>query len=443
MRSSIFSIFALIFLAFMFCPASHAAVDITIVGAEPGPNKTGEIPAYTGSDGLTCPAGFEKGQYLTNPYPDEKPLFRIDHTNVDEYKDRLSPGQVERLKRHPKFYMNIYPTHRTVEFCPEFYAATEKNRETANVDDNGVLRNFNGGIAFPTPENGLEAIWNIRRMYIADDAESTTCNRIVSPSGKVIKSKQTVLMRNYGVARLKSDNAPDSNGISQKIRNVYNEPADTAGLAFLSISYVDDNRLEDTWLYLPSLRRVRRSPSLTGGGQLQGELTMDENGLEFRGKVNDWHWKLLGKKEMYVPYNTYDIWGVDVPDKEECWAKDLNPERIRYELHRVWVVEGTARKGLSHPYSKRVGYYDEDSWQPLVADRYDKRGNLWRMYENYAYSDYCFKYRMIVGFIYMNLESGRYELFGGCRDEDTINTINDIGLKNSKFSVSGLKKDGR
>jgi len=433
MRISISAIIALIFFLFASLAVSHATVDISIVGADPGPNETGEIPAYVGGEGLTCPAD----------YKDEKPLFRIDHTNVDKYKDRLSAGQIMRLKKHPRFYMNIYPTHRNVEFFPKFYEATKKNRETASLDDKGVLQNFNGGIAFPTPKNGIEGIWNIRRMYLGDDAISTNCNRVVSPSGKVVHGEQSVKVRNYGVCRLLSDNVPDPDGIAQKVRNIVTAPADAAGTAFLAIAYVDDNRLEDTWLYLPTLRRVRRAPSLTGGGQLQGELTMDENGLEFRGVINDWHWKLLGKKEMYIPYNCYDMWKVGATDEEECWALDINPERIRYELHRVWVLEGTAREGLNHPYSKRVGYYDEDSWQPVVADRYDKRGDLWRMYENYAYAEYCQKIRQIIGYIYMNLETGRYELFGGCLNEDTLATIYNTGLEDSEFTVQGLRKSGR
>ena len=442
MKSSFFSILASLCLFFGSYGLS-SAVDITIVGADPGPNETGEIPAYTGNEGLTCPAGFQKGQYLANPYKDEKPLFRIDHTNVEKYKDRLSPGQVARLKRHKRFYMNIYPTHRNIEFIPEFYEATKKNLKTAYLDDKNILQDFHGGVAFPNPKNGVEGIWNILRMYLGDDAVAWNCNRVVSPAGKIMKGIWVTKVRNYGVNRLKSDNAPDPNGIAQKVRNLVTHPADTAGLAFLAISYLDNNRDQDTWLYLPALRRVRRAPTMTGGGSLEGELVMDENGLEFRGKINDWHWKLLGKKEMYIPYNCYDIWEVGASDEEECWAQDINPERIRYELHRVWVVEGTARKGLNHPYSKRVGFYDEDSWQPVVADRYDRRGNLWRMYENYSYADYCYKMRMIIGYIYMNLESGRYELFGGCREEDTINTIYDSRLEDSEFSVQGLRRAGR
>ncbi len=442
MRASMIGSFVLCLLLAVSISTSEA-LDISVMGADPGPNATGEIPAFEGHENMTCPSDFEQGDYFPNPYKREQPLFRIDHTNVDEHKDRLSPGQIMRLKKHHKFYMEVYPTHRNNVFCPEFYAATAKNREVAYVDDKGVLREFNGGAAFPSPKNGLEAIWNIRRMYVGDDADALTCRRIVSPSGKVKKTMWVTKVLNYGTSRIKTWPFENPDNYYQKIRNLTTYPADEKGVDFLAFMYMDDNRLQDAWLFLPTLRRVRRAPSMGDEGQLDGELTMDENGLEFRGTVNKWDWKLYGKKEMYVAYNNYDIWPENASDKDECWAGDLNPTRIRYELHRVWMVEGTLKEGFDHPYSRRVGYYDEDSWQPQMADRYDKRGNLWRMYEAYPYSNPCNQMRYIIGYIYMNLESSRYEVFGGCRKQLPKTTIYDTGLTEDFFTVQALRKSGR
>ena len=234
-----------------------------------------------------------------------------------------------------------------------------------------------------------------------------------------------------------------SENVAQKLVTFFSYPADQAGTTFMSFMYLDDNRLEDTWLYIPALRRVRRAPTLSGGGQMGGEMTMDEQGFPFRGKVNDWNWKLLGKREMYVPYNCYDMFQIGAKDEEECFALDINPARIRYELHRVWVVEGTVKEGINHPYSRRVSYYDEDIWEALVADRYDKRGNIWRMYESYSYPDYCIKLRATAGYIYLNLESGRYDFFGGSLTEKTRASIYNTGIKESEFTVQNMRKLGR
>jgi len=421
-----------------YTPAQKAA----IIGADPAGSASGEITPFVGKGDLPCPPGYVKGQFLPNPYKDEKPLFRIDQSNVHKYEDRLSPGQVARLKRNKNFYMNVYPTHRNMEACDEYYAATEKTRKTVHLDDKKMLQGFQGGVPFPTPKNGVEAIWNVKRPYSADDAYITDCRRVVSPTGKVKKSIRRTNVLTYDERRVKSklDN-PDA--LSYKILAYYTYPADEAGTTYLTFGYLDDDRLEDAWIYLPGLRRVRRAPSLTGGGQLDGESTMDDLGYEFRGPVNDWSWKLLGKKEMYIPVNNYDMWTIGTPDEEECLPGDINPTNLRYELRRVWAVEGTPRDGLNHPYGKRVGYYDEDTWAPAVADRHDKRGNLWRVLEWYTNYDYCQMMRNVIAQQYLNLESGRYELSGGCRDQDTLLGIYDTGLDESDFTVQSLRKTGR
>ena len=137
------------------------------------------------------------------------------------------------------------------------------------------------------------------------------------------------------------------------------------------------------------------------------------------------------------------MWQVDTPDKEECLPGDINPKTLRYELRRVWVVEATAKEGINHPYSKRVFYADEDNWYVMVCENYDRRGNLWRMSEFYTYLDYCTNYRTVVAMIYLNLESGRYELIGGGRSKDTKTMFMDTGLKESDFTVQALRRMGR
>lgn len=130
------------------------------MGAVAGGNDTGEIPAYEGAKGLTCPADYKPGQFLPNPYKGENPLFRIDHTNVGQYKERLSPGQIARLKKNKNYYMNVYPTHRKTEFCKEFYQTTEKSRESSRLDEHNVLQDFQGGV----PQSRIRPVRGFRWM---------------------------------------------------------------------------------------------------------------------------------------------------------------------------------------------------------------------------------------------------------------------------------------
>lgn len=96
----------------------------------------------------------------------------------------------------------------------------------------------------------------------------------------------------------------------------------------------------------------------------------------YNGAPDHYEWALLGKREMLVPYNSYAVHQKGLAYGDILKSRFINPDLLRYELHRVWVVEATLRKGFSHPYAKRRFYFDEDSWQILAADIYDKDGVL-------------------------------------------------------------------
>ncbi len=414
----------------------------TRIGAEASGNKSGDIPAYEGDSGLKCPAYYEKGEWLPNPYAGEKKLFRIDSRNVDKYADKLTYGQVARLKKNKKIFMDVYPTHRNFVFSESFYRAIDKNMTTCRLDSRHGLTGYNGGVPFPYPDNVYQMVWNIKRQYFADDVMGINeARRVVSPSGRIKKTVWTTKVINFEGRLGKPIPNPDK--AFSKILAVYLYPADVAGTAMLTIQYPDDERQDDAWLYIPTLRRVRRAPSMTKGGQIDGESTIDELGCGFRGPVNDWEWKFLGKKEIYIPANCYDMYKIGTKDEDECWSGDINPDGVRWELRRVWVIEGKIKPGISHPYSKRIEYMDEDNWHPSMGDRYDRRGNLWRMYAFYVYFDYCQKFRAVVSHLYLNLESGRYEIHGGQRTKESKRAIVNSGLNADDFTVQNLRREGR
>ena len=107
-----------------------------------------------------------------------------------------------------------------------------------------------------------------------------------------------------------------------------------------------------------------------------GATTFDDSFI-FNGSMDRFDFKLVGKKEIIVPYNDYvAVYG----SKQDDLLKPnfLNPDLVRWELHRVWIVEATLREGKRHVYSKRTFYLDEDSWMALASDEYDGRGQLYR-----------------------------------------------------------------
>jgi hypothetical protein len=417
----------------------------TPVGAEAGPNETGEIPAWEGASELhkKCPDTWKLRDWLPDPFANDKVLYRIDHTNVDQYKHRLSAGQIERLKKNKFFYINVYPTHRVTDHCEAYKRETEENVTKCYLDKDNVLCGYEGGRPFPFPKRGVEAIWNVKKFGNSDDINTLTCRRVVSPAGKVRRSVWEVNVIFFESRR--SEQFENPKKIVFINRTTWHYPPDKNGESFMSIYYIDDTKKEDLWVYNPALRRVRRAPSMEGGYQADGESTIDEVGYGYRAPVNYWDWKLLGKKEMYLPQNNYGLWQPDAPADGECLAGDMNPLRLRYELRRVWVIDAKLNRDINHPYSRRVMHLDEDRFKIEVADDYDKRDNLWRVQEYFPVYDFCQKLNVFAGDIYLNLESGRYELHGGCRSDDdrvhpqTYNT----GLKPEEFTVQAMRSLGR
>jgi hypothetical protein len=146
----------------------------------------------------------------------------------------------------------------------------------------------------------------------------------------------------------------------------------------------------------------------------------------FNGPPDRFEWQLLGKRELYVPYNAYRLHGDDVGAGEILRDGHIDPALARYELHRVWVVEGRLRAGERHVYSRRVFYVDEDSWQILVSDSYDSKGKLWRVAESHALAYYDVPVLWDTLQVHHDLRDRRYFVFGI-----------DVGLAAPRFDEGG------
>src|SRR5881397_3351471 len=71
--------------------ADRLGKELTPVGAERAASKDGSIPAWSGGD-LKAPPGWKPGTARPDPYAGDKPLYSIDASNADKYKDKLTEG---------------------------------------------------------------------------------------------------------------------------------------------------------------------------------------------------------------------------------------------------------------------------------------------------------------------------------------------------------------
>lgn len=362
--------------------AKALGTTLTEFGAIKAGNKEGTIPEYTG--GLTkAPPDFKaKSGFWANPFKDEKPLFRIDAKNLDKYADKLSEGQKQLIKTHAGYYINVYPSHRTATYPAKVLQATVRNATTCNTakDFMAVDVSCRGGMPFPIAKNGYEAMWNLLLRYSVDTDVTTAAGRgwIVDSNGKATMTSEqfTRTERPYYQTDIK-DRDPQ---MFWRVYSVTNAPARKSGQISMLTDYLDmDAKPRRAASYTPGQRRVKLAPEFTYDtpvSELGGATFFDELFL-FSGKMDRFDFRLLGKKEMFIPYNNYENYGECAKDKQFD-GTHLNPACERFELHRVSVVESVLKPGQRHSYAKRVYYLDEDQSGAGMFDAFDQNGTLYR-----------------------------------------------------------------
>lgn len=412
---------------------------LTPMGSEMAANADGSIPAWTG--GLATNAGTvdSKGSY-SDPYANEKPLFTITAQNVAQYQKFLSPGQMAMFKRFPDTYkMNIYPTHRSANLPKAVYDQSRENvTKTSMADGGNGLHDYAHGIPFPLPTEALEVMWNHMTRYRGGSYERISSSALVRENGAVSYVRNQALIN---FADTISGLEPGNNTLFMFKSRVL-EPARLSGEAVLVHEPIDQvAEPRSAWQYLPGQRRVRRAPMIAydNSARYSNGLITADNIDGYNGAPDRFDWKLIGKQELYIPYNSYKIGSHDLKYDAVIKPNHVNQDLARYEKHRVWVVEATLKPSARHIYAKRRFYIDEDSWQIAQSDQYDSRGELWRSGELHAIQQYDHNFTYNVLETSYDLISGRYYA-GGLANEETAPMRVGFPAKTDDYTPSDLRR---
>ena len=419
--------------------------ELTPLGAERAGNGK-DIPPWRG--GLTVPTlDYKKaGQHHPNPYPQDKPLFVITAANKDKHKEHLTKGQITLFETYPdSFKMPIYKTRRTAAAPEWIYDNTYKNAIRAELNENGAgLRYAYGGTPFPIAKNGLEVIWNHitrwRGVFLSRRASEVAVQK--NGNFSLVTVQQDIFF-NY--------NNPDAtindlNNILFYYLSFTKAPARLAGGAVLLHETIDQvEEARQAWGYNAGQRRVRRAPNLaydTPIAAADGLRYADDTDM-YNGAPDRYNWKLIGKKEIYIPYNNYELSSKNLTYKEILKPGHLNPDYTRYEKHRVWVVEANLKEGARHVYQKRRFFIDEDTWSIAVADQYDSAGHLWRISMAYLKNYYELPVTWTTLDVFHDVKARRYHVQG--LDNEERSTIDfSLAIPGSQyFTPSALRRRGK
>jgi hypothetical protein len=291
-----------------------------------------------------------------------------------------------------------------------------KNATAAKTTDNGVaIDNAMAGYPFPIPKTGSEAIWNHLLRYSGLGYDGSRYeNWNVDSAGVPTLAVQADAFWAWPIYDAKRTGTISASEPFWYNKLLYVGPARRNGEALLIVDAVNPlKQPRRAWQYLPGQRRVRLAPDLaydTPNPGAAGAGTYDDVSV-LNGAIDRFDWKLIGKKEMYVPYSSYRLTyhrnAADITTPHH-----INPDLVRWELHRVWVVEATLKEGKRHVYSKRVFYLDEDSWTALASDQYDGRGQLYR--SSFAFQSYSYDVQAPFAdtFAIYDFNSGAYNITG-------------------------------
>jgi len=354
--------------------------DLTPVGAERAGNVAGTIPAWTG--GLPVTPIDQKVGYL-DPYADDPVLFTITAQNVDQYADQLGPGYLEMFKKFPDTYrMNIYPTRRSASLPDAVVAEIKARAPYSRSVDYSVYDTGRSAVPFPITSNPVEMMYNHSLRWRGGSVDRLYNWFPVDRSGR------------YFSVRVLERQASDYHGYMKESRpnrlinllGMYLAPANIEGQLILNWEPVNGDNSADNytprqiWTYQTVSRRVLRLPAL-GHDDIDrrtlGMRTVDQYD-GWNGSPDWYDWKLLGKREIYIPYNSYKLSDKKLKYKDILQPGHIDPDLLRYELHRVWVIEATIRPDYNHRYPRRTFYLDEDTWQVSMEEDYDLDGVLWR-----------------------------------------------------------------
>ncbi|HVT34246.1 MAG TPA: DUF1329 domain-containing protein, partial [Nevskiaceae bacterium] len=391
--------------------ADRLGKELTPVGAEKAGNKDSSIPAWDG--GLNKSPACYKGapNRYCDAFPDDMPLYTITKANLDQYKDKLSPGQLATFAIYGDTYkLNVYPTRRTYANPDYVYEATKKNALNSELISNGEgIAGAILGVPFPIPKSGQEVVWNHKLTYLGPGFTHWNEQAAVTASGEfnLVKLREDIKFP-YGTQGMKPE---DLNNVGIYFLQIVTEPPRLAGTITLVHETMDQvKEPRRAWQYNPGQRRLRRAPNVgydNPGTGSDGLRTNDQYNM-FNGATDRYTWKLVGKREMIVPYNSYVVHSDKYKVKDIVRKGHVNQDLLRYELHRVWVVEAALKPGMSHLYARRLFYVDEDSWHMLLADNYDGRGQLWRWQESHAFQAYDRKVFVTAMDVMYDLQSRRY-----------------------------------
>jgi len=318
-----------------------------------------------------------------------KPGAIVTKDTLPQAAKLLTPSTLWMIERGMS--ITIRETQK-VTWPKAYKEATDKYSGQVTLSADGrELYNYVAGAPFPTinlndPLAGFRIMWNYEQNpYIIDNTGTTFINEIVNSKGAIEATYANLWRRMTWIGRLYLDPKPvvphNPPLHHSNLLGPLSLPQRQRGTALLSLSYLSPDMPDDTYLYIPQLRRVKRLGIANRGDSVWGTDFDIDSYWGFNAKLSYWTFRVLADKEILAvvhsgKYGDRSVWCAPRDGKHGIVAA---LPCVSWEKRRVWVVEATPTGyPRSYAYSKRVLYIDQDFFAPLIQEMYDQRGELWK-----------------------------------------------------------------
>lgn len=449
--SSLVTCFVFVYLVCMSAFAEQAnevSRGLNYLGAEVAGNAQNTIPAHLDKK-IVAPSAWRAGEHYLDPFSDDPILFKIDASNLQQYQKNLSDGQSTLLLRNKDYFLPIYKTRRTAVYPKFIKEGTQYNRHHAKLSEDGHgIEHYKEGFPFPvlsedSSQAALESLWNHRTRFRGGHVERTIIQATVFESGAF--TPVTLYQRFSRAEHLLGTSQNEHDHVLFFYLDKITAPARLSGTTILVHETLNQSEQDRrAWVYSQAHKRVRRAPSVAYDAPVPGTYglrTADSYDM-FNGSSDKYDWQYLGKQELYVPYNAYQLASGQAQYAEILEAHRVNPDFQRWELHRVHKIEARLKDNKRHIYAKRVFYLDEDTWTIVLSEQYDQRGDLWRVSEGHLinYYDQLLPYYSME--VTYDLLSNRYNVFGLSNEESRSYSFSEE-FRLSDYLPSTLRRNSR
>jgi Protein of unknown function (DUF1329) len=302
--------------------------------------------------------------------------------------------------------LEIGPFQRDYPLSKVYRDATEKFRGQARIGPDGSLENYTAGQPFPMdaidckgdPQAGAKIIWDfsyrwgggdgVSHFYYSywDRGEELPLYYEGTGGGVQLAHRPEPSLLEQDGDLFRGEKRRSASGAEVEA------PFDARGIKLMTYRYKDSDkpvaqsRNDDTWVYVPTLRRVRRISTAQRTDAISGtDFTLDDL-FSFNGIVPQYEWSCIGETRVLAPMNT-KVKGYPYVKGQNFGPYGLSFADDRWDLRDAIIVRMTPRN-TDHPYSHKDIYLDKQTLQPLYSFAYDQKGELWKIiYHNHRWSE--------------------------------------------------------